>query len=152
MRRVIRQQVYLDKQDKYNQLMRTHDTEMKTFFRLVNRQRSIKTMAKEILQYGGETHTSEEKVAEAFSEHFQKLATRADKPNYDEKYKLQVSFDMLLMELLAKEEKVQFKPVTPKEIMSISNLSRIIRPRTSMAYRQNISSWLQTYHLEYWLY
>ena len=119
MRRVIRQQVYLDKQDKYNQLMRTHDTDMKTFFRLVNRQQSIKTTATDILQYGGETHTSEEKVAEAFSEHFQKLATPADKPDYDEKYKLQVSFDRLLMEFLAKEEKVQFKPVIPKEKMNI---------------------------------
>ena len=94
--------------------MRTHDTDMKTFFRLVNRQESIKTTATENLQFGGETHTSEVKVAEDFSKHFQKLTTPSDKPDYNKKYKLQVSFHRLLMELLAKEEKVQFKPMTQK--------------------------------------
>ena len=65
------------------------------------------------------THTSTEEVAGAFSEHFQRLATPTENPDYDEQYKEQVSVDKLWIELLAIEENVQLKPVTPKKIMNI---------------------------------
>ena len=72
MRRVIRRQVYLDKQDKHNQLMQVNDSYMKTFFRLVNQQRSTRSTATEMLLFKDKAHTSTEEVAEAFSQHFQK--------------------------------------------------------------------------------
>ena len=54
-----------------------------------------------------------------FSEHFKKLATPTDIVVFDKDYTNQVTFDKLLVESLASYQFRNYKPVTPKEVLSI---------------------------------
>ena len=75
MRRTIREQIYLDKQDKYEKLMDAKETDTKVFYSLVAQQRSTKSTDTKVLHYNGNTYTEVESIADAFSEHFRQLAT-----------------------------------------------------------------------------
>ena len=119
MRKTIRQQVYTDKQDKYQEIMEANERDTKTFYRLVNKQRTVKNTATEILYFDGKTCSTVDDVANAFSEHFERLATPSNNPDFDPAYKEQVEFDALLIELIAQQQTCAFKPVTPKEIKNI---------------------------------
>ena len=66
-----------------------------------------------------ETCSTVDDVANAFSEHFERLATPSNNPDFDPTYKEQVEFDALLIELIAHQQTCAFKPVTPEEIKNI---------------------------------
>ena len=87
----------------------------KVFYKLVKQQRSVKnTSTTEVLHYKGQTFSSTEGVANAFSEHFKKLATPTDIVVFDKDYTNQVTFDKLLVESLASYQFRNYKSVTPK--------------------------------------
>ena len=121
MRKTIRQQVYADNQDKYQEIMDANERDTKTFYKLVNQQRTVKSMSTEILYFDGKTCSSVNEVAAAFSEHFERLATPSDNPDYDAGYKAQVEFDTLLIEMITQQQTCCIKPVSPKEISNIIN-------------------------------
>ena len=83
MRKTIRQQVYADNQDKYQEIMDANERDTKTFYKLVNQQRTVKSTSTEILYFDGKTCSSVKEAAAAFSEHFERLATPSDNPDYD---------------------------------------------------------------------
>ena len=58
-------------------------------------------------------------VAEAFSEHFERLATPSESLVFDSSYKNQVEFDTLLIESIVDRQPCSFKAVSPKEIQNI---------------------------------
>ena len=116
MRKTILQQVYADKQDKCQEMMEANERDTQTFYRLVNKQRTVKNTATEILYFDGKTCSTVDDVVNAFSEHFERLATPSNNPDFDPTYKEQVEFDALLIELIAQQQTCAFKPVTPKEI------------------------------------
>ena len=101
MRKTIWQQVYTDKQDKYQEIMKANERDTKTFYRLVNKQRTVKNTATEILYFDWKTCLTVDDVAKAFFEHFERLATSSNNPDFDPTYKEQVEFDALLIELIA---------------------------------------------------
>ena len=119
MRKTIRQQVYSDNQNKYQEIMEASERDTKTFYKLVNQQRSIKNTSTEVLYIDGRTCSSVGEVADAFSEHSERLATPTDNPDFDSLYKNQVEFDTLLIESIADQQSCPFKPVSPKEIQNI---------------------------------
>ena len=119
MRKAIQQQVYADKQDKYQEIMEANERDTKTFYRLVNKQRRVKNTATEILYFDGKTCSTVDDVANVFSEHFERLATPSNNPDFDPTYKEQVEFDALLIELIAQQQTCAFKPVTPEDIKNI---------------------------------
>ena len=121
MRKTIRQQVYADNQDKYQEIMDANERDTKTFYKLVNQQRTVKSTSTEILYFDGKTCSSVNEVAAAFSEHFERLATPSDNPDYDADYKAQVEFDTLLIEMITQQQTCCIKPVSPKEISNIIN-------------------------------
>ena len=51
-------------------------------------------------------------------EHFQKLATSLDNPNFDQEYNQMVDQDIEIIELLCKEENSIMEPVTVVEVTS----------------------------------
>ena len=63
-------------------------------------------------------------MADAFSEHFQKLATPSNSPDYDIDYETKVTFDKLLIETIASQQGLSHNPVTLKEIRQIINSFR----------------------------
>ena len=101
MRKTIRQQVYSDNQNKYQEIMEASERDTKTFYKLVNQQRSIKNTSTEVLYIDGRTCSPVGEVADAFSEHFERLATPTDNLDFDSLYKNQVEFDTLLIESIA---------------------------------------------------
>ena len=119
MRQTIRQQVYIQKQEKYEEIMHAKEGDIKLFYRLVNKQRSSNSTATEILHYDGKTFSSTVEVADAFSQHFQNLATPTNNPVFDSEYENQVSFDKLLIEQIAMQQDEAHEPVTTKEITAI---------------------------------
>ena len=119
MRQTIRQQNYLQMQEKYTELMLAKEMDTKIFYKLVHQQRSIKNTATEVLHFEDQTFSSTEGIASAFSDHFQKLATPAESEVFDENYTNQVTFDKLLMESMAAEQPRNDKPVSPKEVFNI---------------------------------
>ena len=104
MWQTIRQQNYLQMQEKYTELMLAKEMDTKIFYKLVNQQRSTKNTATEVLHFEDQTFSSTEGIASAFSDHFQKLATPAESEVFDENYTNQVTFDKLLMESMAAEQ------------------------------------------------
>ena len=85
MRKTIRQQVYADNQGKYQEIMDANERDTKTFYKLVNQQRTVKSTSTEILYFDGKTCSSVNEVAAAFSEHFERLIptmTLAIKPKW----------------------------------------------------------------------
>ena len=86
MRQTIRQQNYLQMQEKYTELMLAKEMDTKIFYKLVNQQRSTKNTATEVLHFEDQTFSPTERIASAFSDHFQKLATPAESDVYDENY------------------------------------------------------------------
>ena len=70
MRQTIRQQNYLQMQEKYTKLMLAKEMETKIFYKLVNQQRSTKNTATEVLHFEDQTFSSIEGIASPFSDHF----------------------------------------------------------------------------------
>ena len=60
-------------------------------------------------------------MADAFADHFQKLATTSYDPDYDADYEAQVSFDKLLIETITSQQTIYINPVTLKETRQIIN-------------------------------
>ena len=121
MRHTIRQQVYLDKQARYQEPMEAKDTDIKVFYSLVNQQRSSKSTGSEVLHYDGMTYSSEYNVADAFADDLQELAMPSYGPDYDADYEAQVSFDKLFIETITSQQTVSHNLVTLKEIWQIIN-------------------------------
>ena len=119
MRQTIRQQVFLQKQEKYEEIMHAKEGDTRLFYNLVNGQRSCRNTATEVLYYDGKTFSSTVEVADAFSKHFQNLATPASNPVFGAKFENQVAFDKLLIEFIALQQDEAFEPVTLKEINTI---------------------------------
>ena len=98
----------------YTELMLAKEMDTKIFYKLVNQQRSTENTAMEVLHFEDQTFSSTEGIANAFSDHFQKLATPAKSEVFDDNYTNQVTFDKLLMESMAAEQPRNDKPVSPK--------------------------------------
>ena len=119
MRQTVRQQSYLQMQDKYTELMLAKEMDTRIFYKLVNQQRSARSTATELLNFDGQAFSTAEGIASAFSSHFKNLATPTDSDVFDKDYTNQVTFDKLLMESLATDHHRCEKPVTPKEVLNI---------------------------------
>ena len=61
-------------------IMDVHETDSRTFFRAVKRQRSTKPIYTQLLQYQDRTLNGPEEVASGFASHFEYLATPTDDP------------------------------------------------------------------------
>ncbi|MEW8547288.1 MAG: reverse transcriptase family protein, partial [Candidatus Thiodiazotropha sp.] len=120
MRQTMRQQSYLQMQDKYAELMLAKEMDTRVFYKLVNQQRSSRSTATELLHFEGQAFSSAEGIAGAFSNHFKNLATPTDSDAFDKDYTNQVTFDKLLMESLAINQPRDIKPVTSKEVLNIT--------------------------------
>ena len=116
MRQKIRQQSYLHTQDKYEEIMQAKVEDTKLFYRLVNKQISCIKTATDVLHYDGKSFSSSVDVADAFSEHFQQLATPSNNPLFDVEYENQVTFDRLLIESIALQQEGTIEPVTLNEV------------------------------------
>ena len=119
MRQTIRQQSYLNTQEKYEEIMQAKVEDTKLFYRLVNKQRSCIKTATDVLHFDGKSFSSSVDVAGAFSEHFQQLATSSNNPLFDAEYENQVTFDRLLIESIALQQEETIEPVTLNEVNTI---------------------------------
>ena len=77
------------------QILDAKSTDMKTFFRLVNKQRGKLKYCVNELSVNGTVYKSENEILLAWKEHFGSLATPTDHQDFDEGYKQQVASEML---------------------------------------------------------
>ena len=78
------------------QILDAKSTDMKTFFRLVNKQRGKMKYCVNELSVNGTVYKSENEILLAWKEHFGSLATPTDHQDFDEEYKQQVASEMSL--------------------------------------------------------
>ena len=122
MRQTVRQQSYLQMQDKYIELMLAKEMDTRIFYKLVNQQRSARNTATELLNFDGQAFSTAEGIASPFSSHFKNLATPTDSDVFDKNYTNQVTFDKLLMQSLAADQPRCEKPVSPKRSSTLFDL------------------------------
>ena len=77
------------------QILDAKSTDMKTFFRLVSKQRGKLKYCVNELSVNGTVYKSENEILLAWKEHFGSLATPTDHQDFDEGYKQQVASEML---------------------------------------------------------
>ena len=77
------------------QILDAKSTDMKTFYRLVNKQRGKLKYCVNELSVNGTVYKSENEILLAWKEHFGLLATPTDHQDFDEEYKQQVASEML---------------------------------------------------------
>ena len=96
-------------------IMDAHETDSRTFFRIVKRQRSTQPIYTQLLQYQDRTINGPEEVASGFASHFESLATPTDDPGFDSSYHTQVTLDRLLIEDICARQELAYHPTTPTE-------------------------------------
>ncbi len=119
MRSTIRQHNYMQKQDRFDEIMEADGKDTRLFYKLVGRQRKAKSTATEILLYNSCTLNTSEDVAAGFASHFEALATPNHETQFNEDYYNQVTFDKLIIEEIACSDRSDVVAVTPGEITKV---------------------------------
>ena len=88
MRHTVRQQSYLQMQDKYTELLFAKEMGTRIIYKLVNQQRSARKSATELLNFDGQAFSTVEGIASAFSSHFKNLAKPTDSDVLTRTYQL----------------------------------------------------------------
>ena len=112
-----RQEAAKRRREKVEEIMNSqNDTKM--FYKLISNQRKAANKQLHTLVVDEKEYQTPEEIREGWAEHFQKLATPLDNPNFDQEYKQMVDQDIEIIELLCKEENSIMEPVTVAEVTS----------------------------------
>ena len=95
LRRLCRIDSARDRENTRQQILDAQSSDIKLFFRLVNKQRGKLKYCVNELSVDGTVYKSEGEILSAWQKHFGALATPADHQDFDEEYKQQVAGEML---------------------------------------------------------
>ena len=81
------------------QILDAKSSDMKLFYRLVNKQRGNLRHCVNELSVDSTVYKSDSEILSAWRQHFSSLATPSDNPDFDEEYRQQVASEMLIMDI-----------------------------------------------------
>ena len=116
LRKTLRQAVAEKRHRELENIMQARDSDNKTFYQLIEKQRTKKTNVTNVLQMDGSMLTTPQEILQGWATHFESLGTPKQNSNYDHSFLQQA-----IMEVCSSSENASQQYVKPASLAEIQN-------------------------------